>query len=210
MNKLNTIVDAQGFREAAASMGLATTVDFMNLANHIDGMLSRVSTCLRALDRLICSEDNAITRYRSDVLDLIEMAQEAVDRPDEPFDQLDRFHLEMQRAFKQRIDEGKHLRTIIDAFAVIAGPAVPLVEVERAAGLVYALASEHPEYAPQWAGFRAALEARGLVVTEAPIMEGGKRHAAVEAPAQVAGQGKAKRSRRKADATDRAAGRALA
>ncbi|ENO97562.1 hypothetical protein C667_08163 [Thauera phenylacetica B4P] len=208
MNKLNTIVDAQGFREAAAAMDLATTVDFKNLAYHIEDTLSRVSTCLRALDRLIYSEDNAITRYRSDVLDLIKMAQEAVDRPDEPFDQLDRFHLEMQRAFKQRIDEGKHLRTIIAAFAVIAGPAVPLVEVERAAGLVYALASEHPEYAPQWAGFRAALEARGLVVTEAPIMEGGECYAWVQEPGAEKVARKAKRVIRKATAALEASGRA--
>ena len=210
MNKLNTIVDAQGFREAAAAMDLATTVDFKNLAYHIEDTLSRVSTCLRALDRLIYSEDNAITRYRSDVLDLIKMAQEAVDRPDEPFDQLDRFRLEMQRAFKQRIDEGKDLRTIIDAFAVIAGPAVPLVEIERAANKVYDLAADNAAYAGHWGKLRAAIEMRGLVVTELRLFEGGKRHAAVEAPAQVAGQGKAKRSRRKADATDRAAGRALA
>lgn len=210
MNNLNTIVDAQGFREAAAAMDLATTVDFKNLAYHIEDTLSRVSTCLRALDRLIYSEDNAITRYRSDVLDLIKMAQEAVDRPDEPFDQLDRFHLEMQRAFKQRIDEGKHLRTIIDAFAVIAGPAVPLVEIERAANKVYDLAADNAAYAGHWGKLRAAIEMRGLVVTELRLFEGGKLHAAVEAPAQVAGQGKAKRSRRKADATDRAAGRALA
>lgn len=210
MSKLKAIVDHQGFLEAAAAMDSATTVDFKNLAYHIDGTLSRVATCLRALDRLIYSEDKAITLYRNDVLDLIAMAKEAVESPEEPFDQLELFHLEMQRAFKQRMDESKHLRTIIDAFALIAGPAVPVVEVERAAGKVYELAAEHPEYAPQWAAFRAALEARGLVVQEVPIMEGGQCHAWVQEPGAEKVTRKAKRAISKAVAKLAASGKAPA
>lgn len=210
MSEHKAIVDHQGFLEAAKAMDSASAVDLDALSRKIEGSLSRCETLLRALDHLIHSGDKAFERYRNDIFDLVAMAQEALIDHGDTFDKLERFEFDMRGAFKQGIDERKHLNEIIDAFTLIAGPEMPVVEIERAANKVYDLAADNAAYAGHWARLRAAIEMRGLVVTELQLFEGGKHHAAVEAPAQVAGQGKAKRSRRKAAGTGRAAGRAPA
>ena len=210
MSEHKAIVDHQGFLEAAAALDSATTVDIMNLAYRVEGTLSRVATLLRALDRILCSEDKSLSLYKNDIFDLVALAQEALDDPEEVFNKLDVLHSELQLAFRQSIDERKHLNKIIDAFA-ICGRQTTLDEAERALGSVYEVATSNPAYAAHWETMRANMEACGLVVTEAPLFPNGPLHAWLKFPEPKAEPPKAKRKTKRTSAKAAApAGRAPA
>lgn len=205
MSEHKAIVDHQGFLEAAKALDSATTVDLMNFAYHLEGTLSRGATLLRALDRILHSDDTALSVYRSDVIDLVALAQEAMEDPEEVFDQLDRLRIELQRAFKQSIDERKHLNKIIDAFATCGRPTT-LDEVQRAAESVYEVATSNPAYAAHWETMRANMEAAGLVVTEAPLFPNGPLHAWVKFPEPEAEPPKAGRKAKRTSGKATASG----
>lgn len=180
MNATKAIVDPQGFLEAADAFKRASTVNISALAYHVEGSMSRVATLVRALARILESNDPWI--YKNDIHDLVEMASEAVGDPEDVFDQMDRFEIDMKHAFVQHIEERQHLTKIIDALELCWREA-SLNELEKAANDVHNAAGSNPAYGPYWERFHAKLEECGLVVTEKPIVHNGKVYICVDEPA---------------------------